>query len=93
MNSPDNEARTSFKSIVNQHCPNLKLYEQIYENIHDNPELGFQESHTASFWQRSIYIDSASLLRPSLENMEWLAFYTMVLVERSFSGRIWMPCQ
>ena len=38
----------SLKTIVDKYRPNLDPYERIYKEIHKNPELGCQESHTAS---------------------------------------------
>lgn len=46
--SPDDEERTSLKTIVDTYRPKLDPYEQTYKEIHEKPELGFQESHTAS---------------------------------------------
>ena len=40
--------RTPLKSIVEKYRPNLDPYERTYKEIHEHPELGFQESHTAS---------------------------------------------
>lgn len=46
--SRENEKPTSLKALVDSYRPNLDPYEQIYREIHETPELGFQESHTAS---------------------------------------------
>lgn len=46
--SRENEKPTSLKAILDTYRPNLDPYEQIYKEIHETPELGFQESHTAS---------------------------------------------
>ena len=44
----DHEMQGSLKTIVDKYRPKLDAYERIYKEIHENPELSCQESHTAS---------------------------------------------
>lgn len=44
----DHGMQTCLKTIVAKYRPDLDPYEQIYKEIHQNPELDCQESHTAS---------------------------------------------
>ena len=44
----DHQVQPSLKAVVDKYRPNLDSYEQVYKKIHENPELGCQESHTAS---------------------------------------------
>ena len=42
------QVQLSLKAIIDKYRPNLDSFEQVYKKIHENPELGCQESHTAS---------------------------------------------
>lgn len=44
----DHQVQPSLKAIIDKYRPNLDPYERIYKEIHENPELGCQESHTGS---------------------------------------------
>ena len=36
------------KDIIDQHCPSLHHFEEIYKDIHRNPEFSRQEARTVS---------------------------------------------
>jgi amidohydrolase len=44
--TPDSESR-DLGGVVEKHCPRLEPYEDIYKDIHRNPELGTQEERTS----------------------------------------------
>ena len=46
--SHSSPAAPSMESLLDTNRPNAQHYEEVYRNLHRDPELSFEESHTAS---------------------------------------------